>query len=79
MSILRRMRLIGLMSLASVAILSLPTSISAQAMGLPELSEKTRECIDCHKKKSPGIYQQWGRSKHYRGNVGCSVPCGRKV
>ena len=71
MSILRRMRLIGLMSLASVAILSLPTSISAQAMGLPELSEKTRECIDCHKKKSPGIYQQWGRSKHYRGNVGC--------
>ena len=71
MSVLRSMRLFGLMSLASVALLSIPTQIRAQAMGLPQLSEKTRECIECHRKKTPGIYQQWGKSKHYRGNVGC--------
>ena len=42
-----------------------------QAIGLPGLSPQTRECIDCHKKQNPVIYQQWGASKHYRGNVGC--------
>ena len=47
------------------------SSASAQVIGLPELSETSRECIDCHKKKSPVIYQQWGVSKHYRANVGC--------
>ncbi|MFT6833088.1 MAG: hypothetical protein ACJAZN_003269, partial [Planctomycetota bacterium] len=43
----------------------------AQAIGLPEISEISRECVDCHKKESVGLYQQWGSSKHYRGNVGC--------
>ena len=43
----------------------------AQAIGLPSLSPQTRECIDCHKKQNPVIYQQWGASKHYRANVGC--------
>jgi hydroxylamine dehydrogenase len=42
-----------------------------QAIGLAELSSQSRECIDCHRKESPGLYQQWGSSKHYRGNVGC--------
>lgn len=36
-----------------------------------ELSKESRTCIDCHKEDSHGIYQQWGRSKHYRANVGC--------
>ncbi|MBD3266101.1 hydroxylamine oxidoreductase [bacterium] len=36
-----------------------------------ELSQESRECIACHKKESPSIYQQWGASKHFRGNVGC--------
>ncbi len=71
MSTFRRMGPFGLMSLASTMFLAMPASIRAQAMGLPALSDQTRECIDCHKKKTPGIYQQWGRSKHYRGNVGC--------
>ncbi len=39
----------------------LPTSISSQ----------TQECIGCHKDETPGLYQQWGASKHYGGNVGC--------
>ena len=42
-----------------------------QAIGLPELSPISRECIDCHKKESYALYQQWGSSKHYRANVGC--------
>ncbi|MCA8975389.1 MAG: hydroxylamine oxidoreductase, partial [Planctomycetes bacterium] len=42
-----------------------------QAIGLPELSRQSRECVDCHKREQTGLYQQWGGSKHYRGNVGC--------
>ncbi|MEE8469594.1 MAG: multiheme c-type cytochrome, partial [Planctomycetota bacterium] len=42
-----------------------------QAIGLKELSRESRECIDCHRRESLGLYQQWGSSKHYRGNVGC--------
>lgn len=44
---------------------------AAQTIGLPELSKASRECIDCHRRDQSGIYQQWGDSKHYRGNVGC--------
>jgi hydroxylamine dehydrogenase len=43
----------------------------AQAIGLSELSEASKECIACHKSESLALYQQWGASKHYRGNVGC--------
>ena len=35
------------------------------------LSSESKECAACHKDKSTGIYQQWGRSKHYGANVGC--------
>lgn len=44
---------------------------AGQAFGLPELSPESRACADCHKKDNIGLYQQWGASKHYRGNVGC--------
>lgn len=44
---------------------------ATQAIGLPRLSEASKECISCHKKESLALYQQWGESKHYRGNVGC--------
>ncbi len=36
-----------------------------------QLSDESKECAACHKDESPGIYQQWGRSKHYGANVGC--------
>jgi len=36
-----------------------------------ELSAKSKKCIECHKEENRGIYQQWGRSKHFRANVGC--------
>src|SRR5215470_13875323 len=38
---------------------------------LAEMSPQSKACAECHKKESPAIYQQWGTSKHYRGNVGC--------
>ncbi len=43
----------------------------AQAFGLAELSEPTKQCAACHKNESLALYQQWGSSKHYRANVGC--------
>ncbi len=48
-----------------------PHSAATQAIGLPQISAQTQECIDCHKKESRALYQQWGESKHYRANVGC--------
>lgn len=36
-----------------------------------QLSAETLECMECHAEQTRGIYQEWGSSKHYRGNVGC--------
>ena len=38
---------------------------------LKEMSTQSRACAECHKKESPALYEQWGASKHYRGNIGC--------
>jgi len=35
------------------------------------LSEESQTCVDCHKSLNPGIYGQWGASKHFGANVGC--------
>lgn len=48
---------------------SLPAS--AQGYMLKELSTESRACIECHKRESRVIYEQWGDSKHFRGNIGC--------
>jgi hydroxylamine dehydrogenase len=42
-----------------------------QVFGPKELSQESRQCIACHKERSPALYQQWGQSKHFRGNVAC--------
>ncbi len=39
--------------------------------GFQDLSKESAECVSCHREKSPGIYQMWGESNHYRANVGC--------
>ncbi len=58
--------------LACVAFLAVMVSPAvAQAIVPREISEQTRECIDCHKDSNRVIYQQWGESKHFRANVGC--------
>jgi len=36
-----------------------------------ELSDETRECLECHKTEHASLFQQWGASKHYGANVGC--------
>lgn len=38
---------------------------------LTEISPESAACIACHKVESPVIYEQWGDSKHFRGNIGC--------
>ncbi len=35
------------------------------------LSEASAKCASCHEEDNHGLYQQWGRSKHYGANVGC--------
>ncbi|MCE9637024.1 MAG: hydroxylamine oxidoreductase [Planctomycetes bacterium] len=35
------------------------------------LSEESAVCVECHKEKSPALYEMWGKSKHYGANVGC--------
>ena len=35
------------------------------------MSKESATCASCHAKENPGLYQQWGRSKHYGANVGC--------
>jgi len=47
------------------------STLQAQAIGLPEISKQSAECIECHKKADPVVYQQWGEGKHYRANVAC--------
>lgn len=35
------------------------------------LSKESATCVSCHIEDNRGLYQQWGRSKHYGANVGC--------
>jgi hypothetical protein len=52
-------------------LLVISSPAAAGSFGPSELSEESKECVECHKDSDPAIYQQWGESKHYRGNVGC--------
>lgn len=38
---------------------------------LPQMTAESKACADCHKVQSPAIYEEWGSSKHFRGNIGC--------
>lgn len=55
----------------AVAALLVGVGVQAGPVFYPKLSEESVSCNTCHKEQSPGIVQQWGESKHYRGNVGC--------
>ena len=67
------MKKVGIWCGVSALVLSLVgvSSAAAQAIGLPTVSDESQECIACHKKTDPVVYQQWGVSKHYRANVAC--------
>lgn len=56
---------------ASAALMLVSAPASAQLFGPKELTEESKQCIQCHKERSAGIYQQWGSSKHFRANVAC--------
>ena len=44
----------------------------AASIDLPAaMSEASLECLECHRSDNPGLYQQWGASKHFGANVGC--------
>lgn len=51
------------------------TAIAGQAVGQVfgprDMSEQSKQCAACHREQSPALHQQWGESKHFRGNVGC--------
>ena len=49
----------------------LASSAMGQIFAPAEMSRQTKDCLECHQKLNPSLYQQWGSSKHYRGNVGC--------
>ena len=36
-----------------------------------QLSDESKECIECHKEENVGLYQQWGNSRHFGAHVGC--------
>jgi hydroxylamine dehydrogenase len=57
--------------LCSALMLAAAAPASAQLFGPKEITEQSKQCIACHKQHSPALYQQWGQSKHFRGNVGC--------
>jgi len=48
-----------------------PLAVS-QATMPATLSDASKACLRCHKTDQPGLYLQWGSSKHYRANVGCN-------
>ena len=53
-------------------VLALFLALPAAADELPAaMTETTLECLECHRDENPGLYQQWGGSKHYGANVGC--------
>lgn len=58
--------------LGTVLLMAAGASSAAIKGAIPDkLSQESSKCVACHTKKSPGIVQQWGASKHFRANVGC--------
>jgi len=55
---------------ALLLVLSIP-GLSWAGYTLKTLSDESKACVECHKKESASIYQEWGASKHFRANVGC--------
>ncbi len=64
-------RLMVAVLLPAALILFGASSSLAQTTIPNQMTEETLECIECHVTETNGIYQEWGTSKHFRGNVGC--------
>ena len=55
----------------AILLMSMSSAWAGGAIGQATLSKESKECIECHKKDNPALYDQWGSSLHFRGNVGC--------
>ncbi|UCH10171.1 MAG: cytochrome c3 family protein [Fidelibacterota bacterium] len=55
----------------AIALGALTASGYAQTILPSEPSEESEACLECHAEETRGIYEEWGTSKHFRGNVGC--------
>ena len=77
---MRRNPMIGVYTAGAILMaLLLTTPALAAPTFFPTLSSESAACTDCHKQQTPGIVEQWGASKHYRGNVGCFECHGAKA
>jgi len=65
----RTRQLLGIV--LGIPALLIPVQAMAAGYVLSELSKESKACIECHKLQSTVIYEQWGDSKHFRGNIGC--------
>ncbi len=66
-----RGKVFGFLAVACLAVWFPMQQACSQAGNLPELSEQSKQCLECHRAQSVALYQMWGESKHYRANVGC--------
>jgi hydroxylamine dehydrogenase len=64
-------RIITTSGLVALVGLGLAAAVLAAPFGLDQPSQESIDCIECHKAESPGLYDQWGASRHYRANIGC--------
>ncbi|MDH3745618.1 MAG: multiheme c-type cytochrome [Acidobacteriota bacterium] len=46
-------------------------AVWAQRTTPMEPTEESLSCNECHAEQTTAIYQEWGKSKHHRANVGC--------
>jgi hypothetical protein len=61
-----------LLAVAACFLLAGTSAFAVTKINIPkELSKTSKECVECHKEMNVNIYQQWGKSKHFRSNVGC--------
>ena len=58
-------------TLTALFVLLAATSVFGAELLPDALTDQTKECLMCHADANPGLYQQWGASKHYGANVGC--------
>ena len=64
--------------LSVVALLVAAASLGGPVF-FPKLSDESAACSECHRQQTRAIVEQWGDSKHFRGNVGCFECHGAKT
>ncbi len=68
---MERQRLVPFAAIAVLLLVAIALPAQEIKVTPTEMSVQSLECTECHAMESVGIYQEWGASKHFRGNVGC--------